>query len=98
MSDLKPCPTCNGLTTHSERIGWRRAPLTVQDCLEVPEVRALVERYIKLAVTVWCEFDVGREDVVDLDLPDDDGWVERRCFKKDHDTVAPFLAAMEGGR
>jgi Lar family restriction alleviation protein len=83
------CPQCARLAGYSTasdaaEVWNRRAPLTVADCLTVPEVRALVEKTNKLTDSAEWAY-----------LPDRT-MHEEWCAATD--ALAPFLAAMKGGQ
>ena len=62
-------------------------PLTVEDAITIPEVKALAMRYIPLARDVYSEFSNTRSP-----RP------VNGMFPNDAEIVAPFLAAMKDKR
>jgi len=85
MSSRRPCPwrTMNGYCLDPGKI----RPLTVEDAITIPEVKALAMRYIPLARDVYSEFSNTRSP-----RP------VNGMFPNDAEIVAPFLAAMKDKR
>lgn len=78
---------CHWLTASEAADAWnRRAPLTAADCMEVSEVRALVDAFVSMARWGAEEHECPRDLLVDGMAPDDAA------------VAAPFLAAMEAKR